>query len=293
MSILRYIPETVFLYLMFGIFSVLPVVTASNFGGSLARVIGPKLAASRKARANITKAFPEKTEKEIETIITEMWDNLGRVMAEYPHLEKIARDRTHINGMDIFNRLFNDNQGGIFFSAHQGNWEINGAVMLKQNNTPLHLTYRALNNPMADRLLRRARTLNGQIPAIPKARSSAKDLMSAMKNKNYVGILLDQKYNEGLAVNFFGRPAMTNPVAVILCQKYGAPLIPVRNVRIGPAQFEITAHEPIPLFAADGSPLPQMDILQKTQDLLEGWIRENPGQWLWLHRRWDSKVFKV
>lgn len=286
MKSLRLIPETVLLYMMYGLFRLLPAVTASNLGGFIACAIGPKLGASRKARAHLKLAFPEKTAAEIEAILIAMWDNLGRVFAEYPHLETIARDRVRVIGDDIITRTINEGNGGIFFSAHFGNWEIYGPTMLVRHDTLLHLTYRAMNNPAADTMLRRARTLGGKIPAIPKARTSAKDLMSAMKNKNHIGILLDQKYNEGIAVDFFGRPAMSNPVAIALAQKYKAPLIPVHNIRTGPAQFDIVVGEPIPLYAADGSLLPQDMALQHTQSIIESWIKQNPAHWIWLHRRW-------
>ena len=286
MKSLRLIPETVLLYLMYGFFSLLPAAAASNLGGFIARFLGPKLGASRKARAHLKLAFPDKSAAEIETIVIAMWDNLGRVFAEYPHLETIARNRVRVTGNEIVARVMAEGQGGIFFSAHLGNWEIFGPAMLARHNTRVHLTYRAMNNPAADSLLRRARTLGGKIPAIPKARTSAKDLMGAMKNKNHIGILLDQKYNEGILTDFFGRPAMTNPVAVALARKYKAPLIPVHNIRTGPAQFDIVVGEPISLYALDGSPLPQEKILQQTQSIIESWVRQNPAQWIWLHRRW-------
>jgi len=221
-----------------------------------------------------------------------MWDNLGRVMAEYPHLERISRERTNATGDDRIVKLIKENKGAIMFGAHQGNWEVNCAAMLAKHNIAPRITYRAPNNSMAEWLLQRARTLNGKLIGIPKARSSAKELMNAMKDNIFIGMLLDQKYNEGIAVNFFGRPAMSNPVAVMLCQKYKAPLIPVRNVRTGPAQFNLTVYDPVPLFADDGSPLPQAQVVQQTQTIIEGWVRENPGQWLWLHRRWDSNHLK-
>lgn len=277
MKSLRLIPETILLYLMFGIFSVLPPVTASNLGGFLARSLGPHLGVTRRARANIKNAMPEKSETEVQSIIIEMWDNLGRVFAEYPHLEYIARERTISRNTHIVDRALADGNGGIFFGGHLGNWEVNGAAMLTHKNIAMRLTYRAANNPLADKLLEYARTMNGKLIAIPKARSSAKDLMKSMKEKNFIGILLDQKYNEGLPSVFFGQPAMSNPVAVVLAQKYNAPLIPAQNIRTGPAQFEIILHKPLALFHADGTALPQEQIVQQTQDILEGWNSSAPG----------------
>jgi KDO2-lipid IV(A) lauroyltransferase len=287
MKQVRYLLEAVVLFLFYGFCALLPPATASNLGGWIGRNLGPRMAVSRKALANVALAFPEKSETERKKIITEMWDNLGRVMAEYPHLERIAKTVT-VTNKNIVDDAVSKDEGGIFFGAHQGNWEVNCPTMLVQFGVAPSLTYRAPNNPLSEWLLEKARTMGGRLKAIPKARSSAKDLMNTLKSKNYIGILLDQKYNEGIAADFFGHPAMTNPVAVMLCQKYEAPLIPVQNKRTGPAQFELTIHPPVALFNDDGSPLPQERVVANTNKILEDWIREEPGQWLWLHRRWNS-----
>ena len=123
---------------------------------------------------------------------------------------------------------------------------------------------------------------------IAKSRTAGKALIQSIKNKRHIGVLLDQKYREGIAVPFFGMKAMTNPVFIQLCQKYDCPLVPVRNIRRGPARFEIILYEPIALFTDDGAPRAPEDVLLEINALLESWITEHPGQWLWLHRRWNS-----
>ena len=115
MTSLRLIPETILLYLMYGLFSTLPATAASNLGGWIARSVGPKLGASRKARAHIKLAYPEKPSAEVESIVIAMWDNLGRVFAEYPHLETIALTNTRVIGDEIIIRAINEGNGGIFF----------------------------------------------------------------------------------------------------------------------------------------------------------------------------------
>lgn len=289
MKQLRYILEAVVLYVFFAVCFVLTPVAASNLGGFIGRTVGPRLAASRKARRNLDLALPGLPDAEKSKIITQMWDNLGRVIAEYPHLEKIVKTRLTLVNEDIIRKTIDAGQGGVFIAAHQGNWEVDMATLFLHFNVVPSLTYRAPNNPMTDYLLEHARTLQGRIKAIPKARSSGRDLMTVMKNKEYLGILIDQKYHEGIAVDFFGYPAMTNPVAVMLCQKYNAPLIPVQNRRTGPAQFELTVYKPMKLFNDDGTPLNVADVLTEANGLIQNWIVQDPGQWLWLHRRWDLK----
>lgn len=289
MKQLRYILEAVVLYVFFGICFLLTPVPASNLGGFIGRTVGPRLAASRKARRNLDLALPGLPDAEKSRIITDMWDNLGRVIAEYAHLEKIARTRVTIINEGIITKTIDAGQGAVFIAAHQANWEIDMTTLHVHFNVVPNLTYRAPNNPMTDYLLEHARTLGGRIKAIPKARSSGRDLMNVMKNKEYLGILIDQKYHEGIAVDFFGYPAMTNPIAVVLCQKYNTPLIPVQNRRIGPAQFELTAYPPMRLFDDSGEPLHVADVLREANGMIQNWIVLDPGQWLWLHRRWDLK----
>ena len=289
MKKIRYLFEAVLLYLLFFLFRLMPAQAASDLGGWIGRTIGPRLAASRKAYRNLQSAMPALSEVQQKEIITEMWENLGRVMAEYPHLRTLSRDNTVLEHDDILQDLIMQESPAVFFGAHQGNWEVNCAMMHTQFNQPIDVTYRAPNNPWSDKLLMKARTLNGVVRAHPKTKTSARSLIQAIKDKRYIGVLLDQKYNEGMAVPFFGMDAMTNPVFVELCQKYDCPLVPIRNIRTNGANFRLQLYEPLELFDEHGQPRATEDVLVEISALLESWIREYPGQWLWLHRRWDSK----
>ncbi len=291
MKKIRYTLEACILHLFYFLFSLLPVRWASEAGGFLGRMIGPKLATSRKARSNIRIAFPDILQEEEDKILREMWDNLGRVMAEYPHLETLSRNHVSLTNQSIIDAHTN-NGPALFLGGHLGNWEVNCASSIFHGAKPVHITYRAPNNPAADRLLMKARTLDGRLKAYPKGREGGAQMMRALKNGDHLGMMIDQKYNEGLAVPFFGQPAMTNPVFVQMAQKYKAALIPIQNIRRDGPQFELVVHEPLVIFDADGAPLPVEDVIHSAHVVLESWIRENPGQWLWLHRRWDSKQLK-
>lgn len=292
MKKLRYALEATLLTLLFIIFKILPVSAASNLGGFIGRTIGPRLAASRKALRNIEAALPELSPTQHQMAIRDMWDNLGRVIAEYPHLASIGKNHSVLKGDDILQDLIMQEQPAVFFGAHQSNWEVNGALLYQQYDQPVDITYRAPNNPWSAIMLRKARTLNGKLGVIAKSRTAGKLLIQALKSKRHIGVLLDQKYNEGIALPFFGMNAMTNPAFVSLCQKYDCPLVPVRNTRLKGAQFELQLYEPIKLFEKDGSARSQEDVMRDANTLMEGWIREQPGQWLWLHRRWDSNVLQ-
>ena len=97
---------------------------------------------------------------------------------------------------------------------------------------------------------------------------------------------MDQKFNEGIEANFFNKPAMTNTIAIQLAQKYNCPLILARCERMEGCSFEISMHEPIQVFDANGNKRAIKEVVAEIHGILEDWITEKPSQWLWLHRRW-------
>lgn len=285
---LRYFLEAIVLYMVFGIFKCLPPQTASNAGGWIGRNIGSLLAASRKARKHIKMAMPDKSDTQVNEIVRQMWENLGRVIAEYPHLEKISLDHSYFENKEELLSLFKKkDKPVIFIGGHLSNWEINSIALLAHHNISVDVTYRAPNNPWSAHLLNHARTLGNRLNAYPKSAQSGRKIMQALKDGHNLGILIDQKYNEGVQTNFFDIPAMTNPIAVLLSQRYRCPLVPVRNIRSEDGcSFKIITYPPLDVFDKKGSPLPVEHVLDQANKLLEAWIKENPGQWLWLHHRW-------
>lgn len=290
MKKLRYIFEYIICLLFLGLFRILPVQTASNFGGFLAKSIGPRLAASRKAERNLREAFPDMNETVLKGIVTSMWGNLGRVFAEYPHLKTIAEKHLRIEGEQNFKLA--QEKGAVFFAGHLANWELWSAMTQVHFNADLDITYRAPNNPYIDRLLHNLRNIDGKVRAHPKSRESGRKIMQVLKDGGLLAIMIDQKYNEGEPAPFFGRPAMTNPVAFNLAQRFKLPLIPTSCVRHGGANFTITFHDPLPTHDAEGNKRPLEDMMRDGNQMLESWIKDNPDQWIWLHKRWDSERLK-
>lgn len=283
MTRIRYGLEALLVRLMLLLFKAIGPDPASALGGWLGRTIGPRLAASRKALRNLDNSLPEQDNHS--AVIKGMWDNLGRVIAEYPHLRRIGRDRVTIINQDILESIKSHGGAVVLFTAHLGNWEIAPAVGLA-HDYPFDVIYRAPNNPIIDRLLCHYRGLNGAVKSYPKSRSGMRDVVRTIKNNHPIGILIDQKYNEGIAADFFGRPAMTSTAFIDLAKNYDALLCPVRIERLNGANFQMTFYEPLDVSG------PVEKTLQKAHILLEGWIKQRPDQWLWLHRRWDSDKLK-
>lgn len=283
----RYVFESVALALLMLVFRLMPVDYASACGGWIGRVIGLRLGVSRKAIRHLQAAFPDKPQHEIDGIVRDMWDNLGRVLAEYPHLRFIAQHRVTFHGGDVIDDLTARKQGAIFVSGHLANWEVGAAALYVQYGLQVNAMYRALNNPYADQLLAHFRTLGGRIPVLSKSRTGGQGAMRALKAKETVGILIDQKYNQGLSIPFFGMQAMTNPVAPKFSRKFDVPIMPYFIKRTKGAQFEI--HCKPPLTITDDQD--DAAILTILNGLLENWITDHPAQWLWLHNRWKAEAF--
>ena len=209
----RYYLEYLLVRAAFAVFRALPLDRASALGGWIGRKLGPRLKITDRARANLSRALPELSEDARAKIVGDMWEHLGRVFAEYPHLGDFqlydGDDRVEVVGAEYVDQLREDGIGGIFVSGHIGNWEITslGAI---QRGMPLVQIYRAANNPWVDRLLERCRApIGGR--NYPKSRRGARNIVEALNSGEHLAMLVDQKYNEGIPVPFFGRDAMTAP----------------------------------------------------------------------------------
>lgn len=269
------------------ILKIMPLDMASALGGWLGRTIGPHLVASRKAIRHIELAMPELNDAQKQEIIIGMWDNIGRILAEYPHLKEIGRTRITIDIDDAVKKLMDADRPCIMLGGHFANWELSAAAMLSHFNRPLDLTYRALNNPWVDKMLMNARTLNGQVRYYAKSRKGGYGIIRTMREGRNIAMMIDQKYNEGIAVPFFGHPAMTNPAFVHFGRKFDYPLVPVHIERLNGPHFKITLHKPLETDDKDTE-----DIILQANRLLEDWVRKRPEQWLWLHRRWGSEKLR-
>lgn len=262
----------------------MPVDWASGLGGAIARTIGPRLPVSDQARRNLRRALPALDEARIEAIVRGVWDNLGRVVAEYPHLHFLVRNRVEVTGAEHFAVLRSD-QPAIFFSAHFGNWELLPGITAR-HGIPLSNVYRAPNNPHVDRVLRGLRDESAEL--IPKGPSGARQLLQSMTRHARLGMLVDQKMNDGIAVPFFGRDAMTAPALAQLALRYDCPVIPGHIERLGGARFRLVVEPPLVLPRSSDRHADMRALMTTVNQRLERWIAERPEQWLWLHRRWPD-----
>jgi KDO2-lipid IV(A) lauroyltransferase len=274
----------------FALLRLIPLQTASAIGGAVGRTIGPLIGVTRRARKNLRNVFPEKPAAEIESIIRDMWENLGRVVAEYPHLSRMKAFTPdaciEVRGTEHVEAGLARGKPLIFFGGHLANWEIS-AIAAKAFGVPLHLIYRPANNPWVEEIYREGR---GNIAAglIPKGAEGARQAVRVLRDGGQLGILIDQKMNDGIPVPFFGRDAMTAPALARLAFKFDCTVLPTQVERLADARFRLTVHPPLPLVRSDDLQHDTLALMTQANRHLESWIRGRPGQWLWLHRRWPD-----
>ncbi len=284
-----HILEASTLYVLFFFVRLIPMKAASALGGWLARTIGPFLKVTKTATRNLMRTFPEKTDAEIAAIVKNMWDNLGRTMFEYPHLDRFRFDGPKANVEvirgELLEQLRDDGKPGIFCSGHFANWEVL-ALSAINIGIPIHLVYRAPNNPYVAKVFHHRQVGHGEL--IPKGAEGARLAIKLLNEGGHLGMLVDQKMNDGITVPFFGRDAMTAPALAQFALKYDLPVLPVQIERVEGINFRITCYPPIPIRKTENR---QSDIhaaMTNVNKIIETWIKKNPAQWLWVHNRWPD-----
>lgn len=270
-----------------------PIKTANLFG-KIAGWIGPLTREQRIGRANLTAAFPEKSPEEIETILAGVWDNLGRLGAEFAHLDHVwehdpahpensrieIQPRTH----ELFAQLRLDGKPALIFASHLGNWEL-PAVAAVAHGLDAAILFRRPNSASANRIIEELRAVKmGTL--IPAGRDAPLRLADALQKGQHVAILADQYFTNGVDVTFFGRKTKANPTLARLLRQIECPIHGVRIIRLPGHRFRAELSDEIPPVRDAAGQIDVQGTMQAITSVIEGWIREYPDQWLWLHRRW-------
>jgi KDO2-lipid IV(A) lauroyltransferase len=267
---------------------------SSNLAGSIARRLGPKLPNSKIARMGLKASFPEKTDAEIEEIVRGVWENLGRVAGEFVHLPKMwdfdpenpntGRIEFSPRTAELYNQLRDDGKPAIFVAAHMANWEL-PAVAAAAHGLDTAVVFKAPTNTGFAKLVEETRT-GAMAELIKSGKHSIFTMTAVLQQGRHLGILVDQYFKDGIEVTMFGRKTRASPLPARLARNVDCPVHGVRAIRLPGNRFRMDLTEELQLPRdAEG----KVDInaaTQKISDVFEGWIREYPEQWLWLHRRW-------
>jgi Kdo2-lipid IVA lauroyltransferase/acyltransferase len=267
----------------------------ANFAGAVARKIGPLFKEHRLGRDNLRAAYPEKSDAEIERILAGVWDNLGRIAVEFAHLDEFGVDGFEPRKPELihydpptkarFDRIAKSGKGTISFAAHLANWELPG-VGAKLTGMKTAVLFRRPNiGAVSDAVIKLRAPMMGELVAT--SLNAPLKLAHMVKAGIHVGMLADQHYSKGVEVTFFGRPCLANPLIALLARQTECPIHGIRVVRQpdGNSFWGEFTEAIEPVRDADGR-IAIQGTMQAVTTVIEGWVREHPEQWLWLHRRW-------
>ncbi|MBS7810571.1 lipid A biosynthesis lauroyl acyltransferase [Roseococcus pinisoli] len=273
----------------FGLLRVLGPDRASNLGAWITPKLGVLTRNHRHTMENLRLAFPEKTEAERQAIAREAWANLGRTVCEYPHLEALldiegGRVEADEATWARFEALKVSGKPALVFAAHLGNWELPAVAAFKLGQ-PAAILYRTPNNPyIAADIIAMREPIMGKL--IAAGMTAPIRMAEALDQGLTLGMLVDQRFGRGPRVPFFGHPVAANPFLARLAKRFDAPVHGLRAIRLPGNRFRLEFTEALELPRdARG----QVDVEAGTalvNGIIEGWVREHPGQWLWMHRRW-------
>ncbi len=285
MKYIKYFFEFLFSIFFFIVFKIIGPKLSSSISGKIFEIIGPFFRSKKVIHKNIKRALPEIDENNLKNIENSMWNNYGRIFAEYIFLKdfrygKLASE-VQIEGQEILNDIKENNKQVIFISGHLSNFELM-AMSIEKFGINLSAIYRPLNNIFLNGIMENIRKKYICKNQIKKGLAGLKKLIK-LKKKNYsTALMIDQRVSEGILSPLFNENALTTTIPAQLVKRFNIPIVPVYIERIEGLKFKITINEPLS-FPQDTS---QQQITDNLNQILEKFILSKPGNWIWSHNRW-------
>jgi len=241
----------------------------------------------RVARRNLALAMPDLDAARHADIVDGVFRSIARILVTFARFPSLSRGNLarwiRAEGAEHFQDAVRQGRGVLFATAHLGNWELS-AFAHGLLTGPMSVVVRPLDNPLIDALVERRRSLSGNRPLFKK--DFARAILKALAANEAVGILIDQNAStdSGVFVNFFGLPACASTGLAKIAAHSGAAVIPGFALwREDERRYVLRFYPPVEITG---------DAARDTQTLqtrLEEAIRADPGQWLWIHRRWKTR----
>tara|TARA_B100000674_G_scaffold478366_1_gene475380 strand:- start:36 stop:896 length:861 start_codon:yes stop_codon:yes gene_type:complete len=285
MKYIKYFIQFFFIIISFALFRIVGANISSSLGGKLFETIGPLFRSKTTIHSNVKKVFPSIRDKDLQILVKSMWNNYGRVFAEYMFIKEFRsgnlNSKIAIDGQNILEKIKKSNQQVLFISGHFSNFELM-AMHLEKSGINLSAIYRPLNNIFLNPIMERIRKKYICKNQIKKGIGGMKKLIE-LKKKNYsTALMIDQRVSEGILSNFFNQPASTTTIPAQLIKKFNIPVVPVYIERTQNINFKITINKPL-IFSKQDS---VEKITDKLNNILEQMLIKKPGHWIWSHNRW-------
>jgi Kdo2-lipid IVA lauroyltransferase/acyltransferase len=278
----QYLIEGFGFWLICRIFKGLGPWRASAFGGWLLRTLGPRFPVHQIALKNLSTVFPNHTNAQNQVISHKMWENWGRVAAEYCHLPYFQKnvENIQIYGQEVIHELKQNKTGALFFSAHFSHFQMI-SIAAERLGLSLSQFSRLSKNPY---VYRGMHFFQSQVTkkVLIKNDVGTLQMARALKKKEHILILTDQKAQKGANIPLLGHLCETGFFAARFAQKFHCPLIPVfvRRCIDHPLHFEVHFFPPLNLMQSEE------ELLTEMNQKIGQWIVGNPEEWLWVHKRW-------
>ncbi len=285
MKIIKYFFEFIFIYFLLIIFKIIGYKNASNLGEKIGISLGPLFRSKKKIIDNLKNSNIGANDLEREKIVKKMWGNYGRILAEYPFMEKF-KDNTfkkyiEIEGIEYLEEIKKKSKKVVFISGHFNNFELM-AMQLENSGLNIAAIYRPLNNIFMNNVMEKIRVNHICKKQIKKGRSGTRELIELFRDGYSVALMIDQRVSEGLPAKFFNRDCLTTTIPAQLVKKYDCEVVPIYIERIDKHNFKMSVNKPI-IFEKE---LSLENITQKLNQILENMVLKNPDQWIWSHNRW-------
>ncbi len=285
MNKIKYFFQFLIIIFMFLIFKILGVKISSFIGGKIFEFIGPFFRSKKIIHLNIKRVFPNLEQKEINKISSRMWNNYGRVFAEYIFIKRFRNSELNDNiifeGKEILNDLKEKNIKAIFISGHFSNFELM-AMQIEKFGIKIAAIYRPLNNIFLNFIMENIRTKYICKKQIKKGVGGLKDLLKLNKEGYSTALMIDQRVSQGTKLNFFNEKAFTTTIPAQLVKKFNMPVVPIFIERFDGIKFKMKVHKPI--YFSDNNSID--NITGKLNRILERMILDSPNYWIWSHNRW-------
>ena len=285
MKIIKYFLQFLVIIIMFSIFKILRLKISSALSGKLFEKIGPLFRSKKLIHSNLKKAFPNINLENLDKITTLMWNNYGRVFAEYMFIKDFREDKSNakieIVGQEILEDIKRKNKPVVFISGHLSNFELM-AMHIEKVGIKLSAIYRPLNNLFLNKIMERIRKNYICKHQIKKGIGGMKKLIQLMKLNYSTALMIDQRVSQGIESDFFNQKAFTTTIPAQLVKKFNLPVIPIFIERINNINFKIVVKKPI-TFDNDET---TKSITDELNLILEKMIIYKPEQWIWSHNRW-------
>ena len=285
MKFIKYFIQFILIIILFSFFKILRLKLSSALGGKLFELIGPIFRSKKLVHSNIKNAFPNISSENINRISKQMWNNYGRIFAEYMFIKdfRIGKlsSNIQVNGNQILEEIKRKNKQVIFISGHFGNFELM-AMHLEKSGINLSAIYRPLNNIFLNQIMERLRRKYICKNQIKKGIGGMKKLINLKKNNYSTALMIDQRVSEGIESDFFNKKALTTTIPAQLVKKFDIPVIPLFIERVNNINFKITVNQPIS-FSHEAT---IKEITDKLNLVIEKMIINKPDHWIWSHNRW-------